>query len=252
MTQESAKNQASAENQESTEDQESTANREPIDRQEPIETRDPDDDMDGTETPGTSANRTIAVYGTGSIGSTATVTGGLVLSTAALVLVVGPAGLLGGVVLAVCWFALPGITAFAFSHLLLVGIAPVQPALSALVLFEIGVGALLLGPAANRPARSIVPVTIAVAGLLLTVAWTTGTTTGDLWLGAGALLGSIGAIAYGLHRYERAVLRFVEGPGSSAGVPGSKTVAGAPRSEPSPDSLSTPDGRPGSAPGGEP
>ena len=232
--------------QESTENQGSNENQESIDNQERY------DDTEPTEAPVATTEPLANVYAAGSFGSRTAVTGGLVLSTAALVLVAGPAGLIGGGVLAVCWLALSGTTAFAFSHLLLVGIAPIQPALSALVLFEIGVGALLLGSAANRPARSIVPVTIAVAGLLLTVTWTTGTTTGDLWLGAGALLGSIGAIAYGLHRYERAILRLVDGPGSSAGVAGSKTAAGVPRTESTPDSLSPADGRADAATGGEP
>ena len=126
----------------------------------------------------------------------------LVVCTIALGLVVGPAGVLAGLVTAAVWYGLGVPYALAAGHVVLVAATPDRLAPSTIVLVELAFLPLLVASVRRTPAPLVAGGVVLGAGAGLgALAWASYASRGP-WIAALVLLGTIALVAYGVHRYE--------------------------------------------------
>lgn len=123
-------------------------------------------------------------------------------SVAAFYRLLGLAGLLAGIAVAVCWYRLSAEATFAFGTLLLVVAVPETPSLDGVALVEGGLVAVLVSTAFqyDAPVRLLGAFVAALAGLLA-VAWLAVEEGNAIWGGVLALFATVALFAYGQHRY---------------------------------------------------
>lgn len=114
----------------------------------------------------------------------------------------GLAGLLAGIAVAVCWYWLSTEATFAFGTLLLVVAVPETPSLRGVALVEGGLVAVLVSTVFqyDAPVRLLSAFITALAGLLA-VTWLAIAEANAIWIGTLALVVTITLFAYGQHRY---------------------------------------------------
>ena len=136
---------------------------------------------------------------------------GVLLTTAALVVAIGPVGLLVGITIGVAQYFVSPPSAFAAGQVAFIVLFPVGGSLSLLVLGEAGLAGVLLGSAPDHgePGRTAFVTVIATVGFGA-LAWLGVRTADGIWLGALALALATAVAVYGFHRYERVRLNLVE------------------------------------------
>lgn len=128
---------------------------------------------------------------------------GIALATVGLIGLVGSVGAVGGVLVGLVWYRLGGVYAVATGHVVLGALTgDAMPSLAPLAVIECGLLVTLLATdIATRAWRTLGAFCIAgVGGVAVLLG--THAETGSLTLAALALVGSIGVVVYGLHRYE--------------------------------------------------
>lgn len=136
---------------------------------------------------------------------------GVFITTVTLGATAGPVGIFAGGALALCWYRFPTVYAFALGHVVLAALLSKTAPLTAFAPAEAGLFVMLVGPAArDESSLRTVATTAACFFGLLAIAWAVRSSTGDLWLAAMALLGSMALLAYGIHRYELVRFGLVE------------------------------------------
>ena len=140
---------------------------------------------------------------------------GALLTTAALVVAIGPAGLLVGLVIGVAQYFVSPPSTFAAGQVAFVVLFPVGGSISLLVLGEAGLAGVLLGSAPDHgePIRTALVTVLASIGFGA-LAWLGVRAADGIWLGVLALALATAVAVYGLHRYERVRLDLVEAPRS--------------------------------------
>ncbi|HET7324188.1 MAG TPA: hypothetical protein VFJ06_07645 [Halococcus sp.] len=139
------------------------------------------------------------------------VTAGTLLTTAALVVAIGPVGLLVGLAIGVVQYFFSTPSAFAAGQVAFVVLVPVGGSVPLLILGEVGLVGVLFGslPDRGEPIRAAL-VTVIVGASLSAIAWLFIRVAEGIWLGALALALTAAVAAYGLHRYEQVRLGLVE------------------------------------------
>lgn len=132
-------------------------------------------------------------------------------STAAFYRLVGLAGVLAGIVLAVCWYRLSAEATFAFASVVLAVVVPENPPLDRVVFVEGGLLALLVSTARryDAPVRLLGAFLVFLGGLLA-VTWLGVERGGAIWVGALVLALAVSLLAYGQHRYALVRMGLVE------------------------------------------
>ncbi|RRJ29459.1 hypothetical protein [Halocatena pleomorpha] len=135
---------------------------------------------------------------------------GALLVAVLVTVTTGVPGLIAGTAVLIAWYTVPTLYTFAFGHLV-VGALAENIATPYLVVLELGLLAILVGPALTLAAsrwRAIVTSVVAIVfgGGVLALA----RGNGHLWsaLGVVGLIFAIGS--YGLHRYEHVALGLSE------------------------------------------
>ena len=133
---------------------------------------------------------------------------GVVVAAVALGVAAGPAGAAAGALVALSWYRLEAVYAFALGQVAAAAVLGDGATALAVAGAEAGLLVLLVAPLAAADARSVVAFAAATAGLLAVLrlarsAWE------PLWAAAVALGLVAAAVAYGIHRYERVQLGLV-------------------------------------------
>lgn len=126
----------------------------------------------------------------------------LLVLTVGVTVVVGPVGVLVGLVATIFWYGLGVPYALAAGFLTLTAVTPEGLGPAVIVLLTLAFAALPAAAAFRTPAPSVAVATLLAGTIVFGLSAGAAYTTSRLWLAGLAVIGTFAFVVYGIHRYE--------------------------------------------------